>query len=227
MPASSSIAPPSFSTAEVARRLGVSIPTVQRWVDLGYLKAWKTVGGHRRIDAASLKNFSASREQPLRDEELPKPTKAADEMTTPATGLNVVVVDDNPDDRDVLSALVEEALPGAVLSLAENGFDALLLIGKIAPQVVITDVVMPHMDGVQMLRQLSVAPQHRPAVILAVSSRSAQQVAKLGELPQDVRLITKPIEPLHFIQTLQSALADAGLGVAPSTRGPAFLADET
>ena len=49
--------PPSYSTAHLARRLGVSVPTVQRWVDLGHLKAWKTVGGHRRIDAESAENF--------------------------------------------------------------------------------------------------------------------------------------------------------------------------
>jgi excisionase family DNA binding protein len=43
----------SYSTVEIARRLGVSIQTVQRWVDAGRLKAWKTLGGHRRIDADS------------------------------------------------------------------------------------------------------------------------------------------------------------------------------
>ena len=49
--------PPSYSTAHLARRLGVSVPTVQRWVDLGHVKAWKTVGGHRRIDAESAEDF--------------------------------------------------------------------------------------------------------------------------------------------------------------------------
>lgn len=46
-------APRTYSTVEIARRLGVSIQTVQRWVDTGKLKAWKTLGGHRRIDAES------------------------------------------------------------------------------------------------------------------------------------------------------------------------------
>lgn len=46
-------APRTYSTVEIARRLGVSIQTVQRWVDAGHLKAWKTMGGHRRISAES------------------------------------------------------------------------------------------------------------------------------------------------------------------------------
>ncbi|WP_162253751.1 MULTISPECIES: response regulator [unclassified Roseateles] len=208
----SNAASPSYSTAEVARRLGVSTPTVQRWVDLGHLKAWKTIGGHRRIDAESVRIFSESRAQPLRDEAAPLAMEPAKKVgTVSASSLNVVVVDDNPDDRDVLGALVEEALPGAVLNLAENGFEALLLIGNIAPQVVITDVMMPHMDGIEMLKQLSMAQRHRPAVILAVSSRSSEDLARLGTLPRDVQFIAKPIEPQHFIQALRAAAMAAGL----------------
>ena len=44
----------SYSTAYVASRLGVSVPTVQRWVDAGHLKAWKTPGGHRRFREADV-----------------------------------------------------------------------------------------------------------------------------------------------------------------------------
>ncbi len=49
----------SYSTVEVSRRLGVSIQTVQRWVDSGHLKAWKTLGGHRRISAESAETLLA------------------------------------------------------------------------------------------------------------------------------------------------------------------------
>ncbi|XVJ69915.1 MAG: excisionase family DNA-binding protein [Rhizobacter sp.] len=51
----------TYSTVEIARRLGVSIQTVQRWVDSGKLKAWKTLGGHRRIDAESAEALLATR----------------------------------------------------------------------------------------------------------------------------------------------------------------------
>ena len=54
----------SYSTAAVARRLGVSIPTVQRWVDQGYLKAWKTVGGHRRIAKQAVDEYLRTHVQP-------------------------------------------------------------------------------------------------------------------------------------------------------------------
>ena len=187
--------PSSYSTADVAKRLGVSIPTVQRWVDLGHLKAWKTVGGHRRIEAESAERLFREQGQ------LPQ--------AAPPNAPSVMVVDDNPDDRDLLSALLETALPGAQISTAENGFQALVAIGQSVPDVVVTDIVMPHMNGFEMLRQLSTQCAVRPRVIIAVSSRTRAQFAELGELPPDVRFIPKPIDPADFVQTVQSAVGQA------------------
>jgi excisionase family DNA binding protein len=186
--------PSSYSTADVAKRLGVSIPTVQRWVDLGHLKAWKTVGGHRRIEAESAERLFRAQGQPA-------------SSTPPAP--SVMVVDDNPDDRDLLSALLETALPGAQISTAENGFQALVAIGQSVPDVVVTDIVMPHMNGFEMLRQLSTQCAVRPRVIIAVSSRTRAQFAELGELPPDVRFIPKPIDPADFVATVQGAVGQA------------------
>ncbi|WP_372525808.1 response regulator [Piscinibacter sp.] len=192
----------SYSTAEVARRLGVSIPTVQRWVDSGHLNAWKTVGGHRRIDAESAEAFFKSHALQLAGH-------ATSGVQAQETPVSVIVVDDNPDDRDLLVALVETALPGAAITVAENGFQALVSIGQKVPDVLITDIVMPHMNGVEMLRQLSTQCVVRPRAIVAVSSRTPEQFAKLGSLPTDVKFVAKPIDQQQFIETLQSAVLGA------------------
>lgn len=191
--------PASFSTSYVANRLGVSVPTVQRWVDTGHLKAWKTVGGHRRIDAESAERmFQAHR--------LQGPHGSAAEATKPAgASITVLVVDDNPDDRDVLTAHVETALPGAVVVVAENGFEALVEIGKSAPDIVITDIAMPHMDGFEMLRHLSKESPERVRTILVVSGRTRDQFARLGALPNEVTFMQKPIDPARFTEFLHAA----------------------
>jgi excisionase family DNA binding protein len=190
----------SYSTAEVARRLGVSVPTVQRWVDSGHLKAWKTVGGHRRIDAHSAEDFFRSHGQLLRE----APVVGAGA----SPGLQVMIVDDNPDDRDLLSAMVESVLPQAAISLAENGFQALVAIGQAAPDIVITDITMPHMDGLEMIRQLSSQCVVRPRLIVAVSSRTPAQIRKLGGVPPDVKFLAKPVDPTRMGQTLRDAARD-------------------
>jgi excisionase family DNA binding protein len=196
--------PASYSTAELARRLGVSTPTVQRWVDLGYLKAWKTVGGHRRIDAESAERFLADQGLAAVAAELPPPAHRG-------AGLSVLIVDDNPDDREVLAALVESALPEASVTAVENGFQALVAIGRSVPDVLLTDIVMPHMNGLEMLRHLCNETPEPPRVMLAVSSRQPEQIAALGGLPDGVALVSKPIDPQTFADRLQAAVRDASL----------------
>jgi excisionase family DNA binding protein len=192
--------PGSFSTSYVAQRLGVSIPTVQRWVDSGHLKAWKTVGGHRRIDAESAElMFRAHGLHGSQGRPSAAATKAADGP------IRVLVVDDNPDDRDVLSALVEAALPEAAVAVAENGFEALLEIGKSSPDVVITDVAMPHMDGFEMLRHLSMVSPQKARAILVVSGQTRAQFERLGSLPSEVTFLPKPIDQARFTELLHAA----------------------
>jgi excisionase family DNA binding protein len=195
------LGPPSCSTAHLARRLGVSVPTVQRWVDLGHLKAWKTVGGHRRIDAESAENF-------IRIQTRQRGGVAVD-AASPAEAVvpfSVLVVDDNPDDRDLLCALVEIAVPGARIIVAPNGFDALIEVGKAMPDLIVTDITMPHMNGVEMIRHLSTQGDARPPAIVAVSSHSPAHIEKLGGLPASVILLAKPVEPARFVETVNSAL---------------------
>ena len=192
------LGPPSYSTAHLARRLGVSVPTVQRWVDLGHLKAWKTVGGHRRIDAESAENFIRVQMQ-----------QQGGEAAAPADAVApflVLVVDDNPDDRDLLCALVEIAVPGARIVVAANGFDALIEVGKAMPDLIVTDITMPHMDGVEMIRHLSTQGDARPPAIVAVSSHTPAHVQRLGGLPPGVALLAKPVEPGAFVETVNQAL---------------------
>ncbi len=193
--------PPSYSTAHLARRLGVSVPTVQRWVDLGHLKAWKTVGGHRRIDAESAENFIRIQTQQRGGEAL--------DAAAPADAVvpfSVLVVDDNPDDRDLLCALVDIAVPGARVVCAANGFDALIEVGKAMPDLIVTDITMPHMDGVEMIRHLSTQGDARPPAIVAVSAHSSAHVQKMGGLPAGVTLLAKPVDPAKFLETVNQAL---------------------
>jgi CheY-like chemotaxis protein len=119
---------------------------------------------------------------------------------------SVLVVDDNPDDRDLLCALVEIALPGARIVVAANGFEALIEVGKSMPDLIVTDITMPHMDGVEMIRHLSLQGDARPPAIVAVSSHTPAHVERLGGLPPGVTLLAKPVEPGKFAETVNLAL---------------------
>ncbi|MBL0729345.1 response regulator [Piscinibacter sp. HJYY11] len=193
--------PRTYSTAFVARRLGISIPTVQRWVDAGRLKAWKTPGGHRRIDAASADRLFETHVA-TGDEEGELPAQGAD-------ALSVVIVEDNAEDCEILRLLVGTALPEAQVRVFDSAIQALVAMGQDAPDVVVTDIVMPHMNGVEMLRQLSSQCVVRPRLIVAVSSFGEKRLAELGELPPQVHFVAKPVEPEPFIALLRGAQTGA------------------
>ena len=52
-----------LSTSQAARELGVSLGTVRRWADLGYLRAYRTPGGQRRFSVEQIDHFVRSLEQ--------------------------------------------------------------------------------------------------------------------------------------------------------------------
>ncbi|HEX5372965.1 MAG TPA: response regulator [Aquabacterium sp.] len=194
----------SYSTTEVAQRLGISTQTVQRWVDTGQLKAWKTLGGHRRIEAEGAELLF--RLHGLSAPGADRPADAAEG----APALSVLVVDDNPDDRDILAHLIEAALPHATVAAATNGFHGLIAIGRMAPDVLITDLLMPHMNGFEMLKHLTTGCAVKPRLILAVSSNTPEELASRGHLPSGVVFLQKPLDPERFMGVLRSSLkADA------------------
>jgi excisionase family DNA binding protein len=52
-----------LSTSQAARELGVSLGTVRRWADMGYLRVYRTPGGQRRFNAEQIEAFVHSLEQ--------------------------------------------------------------------------------------------------------------------------------------------------------------------
>ena len=52
-----------LSTSQAARELGVSLGTVRRWADMGYLRAYRTPGGQRRFSEDQIEVFVRSLEQ--------------------------------------------------------------------------------------------------------------------------------------------------------------------
>ncbi len=203
----------SYTTLEVAKRLGVSLPTVQRWVDSGRLLAWKTPGGHRRIDAYSAELFFAAQERvavtskDLSAQRVSEVSEVSEILETSTTSkMTILIVDDDPIDRVLMENLVRKTMPQAIIVIAENGFQGLLIAGRMGPDVVVTDLQMPHMNGFEMIRQLLVDSTNRPAAVFAVSAHLQEHMEYVGELPIEVKLFSKPIDEKTFAAALKGTV---------------------
>lgn len=189
------------TTREAAARLGISLRTAQLWVDSGILEAWKTEGGHRRISQASVDKL-------LRDETAP-PTATAD--TTGALPpddvgrLKILVVeDDNILIKLYRSYITSWKLPIDV-STASNGYEALMLIGREQPDLMISDLLMPGVDGFQMMRTLCASSFREGMEIVVVTGMDADSIAEQGGLPAGIRVLQKPV-PFRMLKELVEAM---------------------
>jgi excisionase family DNA binding protein len=54
------VSPLGLSTSQAARALGVSLGTIRRWSDLGYLRSYRTPGGQRRFSQQQIEEFIQS-----------------------------------------------------------------------------------------------------------------------------------------------------------------------
>jgi excisionase family DNA binding protein len=182
-------------TFEAARLLGLSVGTVQSLVEQGELSAWKTPGGHRRIYLESIERYRH------------RHGKGAPTATpTPAEGaLTVLVVEDDEVTLAVMKAAMEKwQLPVDCVFL-NSGVKALLEIGALRPQVLITDLKMPGVDGFDLVATLDRDPLFASLLIVAVTSMTAEDIRLKGGLPARVQVLPKPVN-LPWLQGFLSAL---------------------
>ena len=101
--------------------------------------------------------------------------------------MRILIVDDEPQITRVLRASLQSN--GHEVTVAQNGMDALTRFMKAQPELVITDLAMPGMDGIELTREIRVRSQV-PIIVLSVRNQDESKVAALDEGADDY--ITKP-----------------------------------
>ncbi len=133
---------------------------------------------------------------------LPEVAERDDAPTTEPGKL--LVVDDLRANRDLLSRLLQKQ--GHTVRTAENGFQALQMLLAETFDLVLLDILMPEMNGFQVLQRMKEAPQLRHVPVVVISA--------LGEMDSIVRCIELGAEdylPKPFDRVLLKARIDAGL----------------
>jgi excisionase family DNA binding protein len=182
-------------TFEAARLLGLSVGTVQTLVEQGELSAWKTPGGHRRIYFESIERYQQRHGK----------NKAVQAPAPDGGDLIVMVVEDDETTLAVLRAATEKWRLPVAFVFVSSGVKALLDIGQIRPHLLITDLMMPGVDGFDLVATLDRDATYAALMIVAITSLSAEDIENRGGLPPRVQVLPKPVN-LSWLHGFVAAL---------------------
>jgi excisionase family DNA binding protein len=148
----------TLTVYKASQMCNVSSKTIINWIEAGHIKAYKTVGGHRRIKQADLEDF-------MRRQGIPIPKE-----TPPNDRKRILVVDDDPIIVEtIVQALEEDEFDYEVIS-ASDGFEAGLQVNHFHPNLMILDIMMPDIKGNEVCRRIKSDPDTKDTKIIVLSA---------------------------------------------------------
>lgn len=194
-----------LTTREAALRLGVSLRTVQLWVEASILPAARTPGGHRRIPYNAVEALALSTGlggDPVADAHaaahggtMAVATALKKMPATAAAPHEVLLVSDDPQWQMQCASALEVFGTALNLRYAETGYLALLHIGQHTPDLLVTNLELPGMDGFAMLRTLERCESMAELSVLALTDLDQDAIAARGGLPPSVEVMRLPVSP--------------------------------
>jgi excisionase family DNA binding protein len=180
--------PDWLTLGQAAKYLGVAQSTIRKWSDQGRVPAFYTPGGHRRYRRPDLDNF-LNRSGPGGSNQ---------------QGPLVLIVDDDERVREYVRVNLE--MEGYAVREAGSADEGLGVLEEVSPDLILLDVMMPEVDGWEMLRR--VQRRHGvgaiPVVMFSgkVNERSAEEATSLGAQG----FVGKPFDPQQLIEQAKQLL---------------------
>lgn len=191
--------PETCSTTEAAERLGMAVRSVQLMVDRGELQAWKTPGGHRRILRSSLDAWLTA-------------NAGGAPVAAPVPGnrpLTLLLIEDSVHFQNLISLVVKRELPGAELHVASDGIAGLAMAGRLEPDVLLIDILLPGIDGAALITSLRSHPQFARSRLIVVTALDEAQRAPYAFALEGVPVVHKTALVAELPALLASATAAA------------------
>jgi excisionase family DNA binding protein len=173
--------PDWLTLGQAAKFLGVAQSTIRKWSDTGRVPAFYTPGGHRRYRRADLESF----------------LERSGPGGRPKDGPTVLVVDDDPGVRQVVRLSLE--LEGYLVKEAGGAEEGLAAVENDPPDLILLDVMMPHVDGWEMLRQIQERHGAGSIPIVMFSGKVDAETAARATERGATGFVGKPFDPQQLV----------------------------
>lgn len=145
---------------KASKYCSVSPKTIINWIESGLIKAYKTPGGHRRINRKDLIAFMENQGMPL-----PEKDKQMENGR-----IKILVVDDDPIIvESIVQALEEDEFDYEVISAAD-GFEAGIQVNHFKPDLILLDIMMPDIKGFDVCKKIKSTPETKDTKIIVLSA---------------------------------------------------------
>lgn len=186
-----------MKTSEAADYLDVSRSSITNWVRQEVMEAASTPGGHYLFSQEQLDNFANERGMSI------------PELVKTEANFRILAIDDDQEFREFVSEALE-VYSGYELKEAEDGMQGALLVGTWRPDLVIVDLRMPNMNGVEFCRLLKKDKSTEQVKIIIASAYLSPEVKEeITSLGVDA-ILEKPVRLASFVATV-GKLADLEL----------------
>jgi excisionase family DNA binding protein len=178
-----------LTLGQAATYLGVAQSTVRKWSDSGRLSAFYTPGGHRRFRRADLDAFLAGSSGGTATAEKPL----------------VLIVDDDEQLREFVRVNLE--MDGYLVREAGSAQEGLAALDEAAPDLVLLDVMMPQVDGFEMLRRMQEQHGLGSVPVIMFSGKVDEETASRAAREGARAFIGKPFDPQALIESTKQLLS--------------------
>ena len=185
-----------LTSSDVGELLHVNASSVKKWVDDGLLVAFRTPGGHRRIRPADLVRFLNAHRMPI-----PRDLQASRRR--------LLIVDDDALHLKALARAFKKHSARIDVVTVANGIDALVLVGSFRPNLVLLDIFMPGIDGLDVCRRLKGNPDTSAIDIVIMSAHATSALKRRALEAGAVRVLRKPIDISEIVGVLLDQVGGA------------------